>query len=92
MQEDGNFVVYNNPDHQSNHAIWATGTNGKGHGPYHLKMQADGNLCLYDNHAKCHWASDTYHKGSAPYKLTVQGNGELAIIDSHHQSIWTSKK
>lgn len=43
MQDDGNLVMYKHYKWESQHAVWATGTNGKGFNNY-VRMQDDGNL------------------------------------------------
>jgi len=48
-------VVYDS----NNAPTWASGTDGKGEGPYKLKMQKDGNLVLYDANKEATWASGT---------------------------------
>ena len=62
MQGDGNFVVYKHVDGETT-AIWASNTNGKGEGPYCLKMQEDNNLVVYDSNGSPTWASNTMCKG-----------------------------
>lgn len=61
LQDDGNFVIYKTSDFRSHNAIWASNTHGKGHKPYRLTCQEDGNLVLYDHHNKPLWASDTWN-------------------------------
>ena len=55
MQTDGNFVVYS-----GGHALWATGTNGRGQ---YLCFQNDGNLVVYAGAFDCggyaYWGSGT---------------------------------
>jgi len=59
MQDDGNFVVYFVQGHPSGHyngfAKWATGTNGHGVPPWHITLQADGNLVLTDGSGAEQW-------------------------------------
>ena len=62
MQDDGNLVMYRHYRWESQHAIWATGTNGKGFNNY-VRMQDDGNLVIYDGNDKPVWASNTNGKG-----------------------------
>jgi hypothetical protein len=57
MQGDGNLVLYENGV-----AKWASGTNGKGSGPYSLSMQTDGNLVIYASTGAI-WASNTVGQG-----------------------------
>jgi hypothetical protein len=57
MQSDGNLVLYENSS-----AKWASGTNGKGKGPYNLNMQTDGNLVIYGSTGAI-WGSNTVGNG-----------------------------
>lgn len=84
MQTDGNFVIYDGPP------IWASGTNGKGVGPYRLVMQTDGNLVIYDSGGRATWATGTNGKGVAPYLLKMQTDRNLVIYDSNSSPIWAS--
>lgn len=90
MQNDGNFVIYKHRNTDDQEVKWASDTNGKGEGPWHLRMQADGNLVVYDSGDEATWASDTNGKGEAPYKLKMQDDGNLVIYDSQKEVIWAS--
>jgi hypothetical protein len=57
MQGDGNLVLYENGV-----AKWASGTSGKGSGPYSLNMQNDGNLVIYASTGAI-WGSNTSGQG-----------------------------
>jgi hypothetical protein len=57
MQRDGNLVFYNSNGNGA--PIWASGTCGRGTGPYKLIMQNDGNLVIYDADSKPIWATNT---------------------------------
>ncbi len=54
MQNDGNFVLYND----AGQPAWATGTFGSFTNPY-LELQDDGNLVIYHNGRTPIWASGT---------------------------------
>jgi len=56
MQGDGNLVAYNS----NGIPKWATGTNGKGVGPYTLKIQNDKNVVLIDSSETVQWSTDTH--------------------------------
>jgi len=90
MQKDGNLVLYNSDHFVSPNAIWSSGTNGKGHGPHHLRMQEDGNLVVYDSHNKPTWSSDTYQKGPYGHTLIMQDDGNLVIYDGDKKPAWAS--
>ena len=66
MQNDGNFVIY--PSNSTggppsitpfSGAKWASGSAGKGKGPYRLVMQSDRNIVVYDGNNNPVWASGT---------------------------------
>jgi len=90
MQDDGNFVIYNGTNFQSQNAVWASNTGGKGSAPFHLAMQNDGNLVVYDRYNKPTWASDTWGKGQAPYKLVMQDDRNLVVYDRFNTATWSS--
>ena len=57
FQEDGNFVLYQQP---GKNPIAATASNSTGRRPFTLRFQTDGNLVVYEGGgSKALWASDT---------------------------------
>lgn len=90
MQSDGNFVVYVSPHFVSANALWASGTHGKGVGPFKLVMQSDNNLVVYDSKGTPTWASGTHNRGSQPAKLIMQNDGNLVIYDGGNRAIWAT--
>ncbi|CAF0820191.1 unnamed protein product [Didymodactylos carnosus] len=80
LKADGNLVVYQK--------IWSSGENENGEGPYHLKMQNDGDLCIYDSQNKCIWSSETRNKGNPPYNLVMQDEKQLCILDRDNRPTW----
>lgn len=90
MQEDGNFVLYKSLPWIPANAILTTGTDGKGTAPYHIKMQNDGNLVLYDFNMTPLWASHTMNKGTAPNALILQEDRNLVIYDKDRQATWAT--
>jgi len=90
MQDDGNFVIYNGTNFQSQNAVWASNTGGVSTGPFHLSMQNDGNLVIYDRNSKPTWASNTWNKGSAPYRLVMQDDRNLVVYDRNNTATWAS--
>jgi hypothetical protein len=46
-------------------------------GRWHLKMQQDGNLVLYDRSNTAIWHTHTFGKGQAPFRLDMQSDGNL---------------
>jgi len=91
MQEDGNFVVYKSNNFVPSNSVWSSGTHGKGTAPFHLIMQSDANLVIYDKNNKAIWASDTYKKGKFPCNLLIFDNGNMGIIDGEQNLIWEAK-
>ena len=90
MQPDGNFVVYQGSLFVQGNAIWASNTQFKGTGPYHLDMQKDGNLVIYDKDNKPTWASLTYNKGQNGYRLVMQDDRNLVLYDGTNKALWAS--
>jgi hypothetical protein len=85
MQDDGNLVIY-----EKNGAYkWATGTNGKGTGPYRLMMQTDGNLVIYDSKNAAIWATGTNGKGGN--MLTVTDDKNVVMSSNSNPKIWSSR-
>lgn len=88
MQEDGNLVVYNGNDWTPQHAVWASGTNGKGKKPHLFVMQADGNAVVYDAHNHPMWASDTWsHKESRAVRIQLTNEGKLQLLNAKGDSV-----
>jgi len=83
MQGDGNFVLYD----EHNKPLWASGTNGKGHG-IHLQNQYDGNLVLYDRENRAVWATGTNGKSNSQH-LIVQDDGNLVLYNGS-APIWAT--
>lgn len=91
IQDDGNFVVYSMKDKDNvKNAIWNSGTNGKGKGPYRVTMQEDGNLVVYDSTNAALWNSQTNGKGTPDYKLIMQDDGNLVVYDKTGKATWNS--
>ena len=90
MQSDGNFVVYVSRHMVPANALWASGTHGKGVGPYKLVMQGDNNLVIYDKRNTPTWASGTHNRGTRPAKLIMQSDGNLVIYDAANRAIWAT--
>lgn len=62
---------------------------------YFLKIQDDGNLCLYvSSHfvpKNIIWSSNTNNLGNLPYYLRCQNDGNLCLYDKTEAIIWSSK-
>jgi hypothetical protein len=57
---------------------------------YHLSMQYDGNLVIYDNFNIPKWASNTVTGRHEDYNLIWQDDGNLVIYDIHKKPIWAT--
>lgn len=96
LQEDGNFVLYVSPHFSGKNALFSTGThkNGSkgGKGPFHLVLQKDHNLVLYDSEEenRALWASGTKGRGKGECKLIMQDDGNLVLYDKDEAAIWSS--
>ncbi len=84
-QTDGNLVLYR----QDGSVVWDSKTNGKGVGPWTLKVQSDGHLVLYDKNGTTTWWTGRYGAGVAPFKLTVQDDGNLVETDKNGWILWS---
>ncbi len=85
MQPDCNLVAYQQP---KNSAYWASNTAGKG-SSCTARMQADGNLVVYDKSNKALWSS-----GSAGHPGTTLGlgdDGNIVLADGT-RVIWAANK
>lgn len=72
FQDDGHICLY-----LSELFVWGTGTNGTS--AQRMTMQADGNLCVYDNQNHCIWESRTNHHDGENLRLQLQDDGNLCI-------------
>ena len=74
----------------SGHAVSNTAWAGPIRGPYHLVMQDDCNLVLYDTAGKAIWlrSHETATKGCY---LAVQDDRNVVIYDANHKPGWESK-
>ena len=91
LRDDGNFVIYVSSHFVPSNIIWQTGTAGKGHGPYRLTAQEDGNIVLYDHKNTSLWSSNTHGKGNAPYTLLLTDEGNLEWYGALGKLQWESK-
>lgn len=86
VQSDGNFVLY-----CSGHAIWNTGSNGRGTAPYRADLQSDGNFVLYDAHGAAVWNSNSQGRGHGPYHVVVQDDGNTVMYDGSNNPVWSTE-
>lgn len=90
MQLDGDFVLYKDLGEKKKSRVWSTGTSGKGTGPYHVELQHDGNLVLYDNIGAKLFTTEVKEHGQRPHHLIVENGGHLVIYDAKDEPIWSS--
>ena len=74
MQEDGNIVIYADPDKPGRRPIWSSKTNGKAINDG-LIFQKDGNLTLYNSEGQPIWATMT--NNTEVQKFTIQNDGNF---------------
>ena len=91
MQEDGNFMVYKSPNFLPANGLWSSGTKDQGTAPFHLIMQSDANLVIYDKNNKATWSTETHKKGKFPCSLCLSDSGSLAIVDADFKMIWETR-
>lgn|GEM_PF-515130 len=58
------------------------------HGKYHLNVQQDGNLAIYDANNALQWTSGT--NASNPIRATLQKDGNFVIYDGTNAQIWST--
>jgi hypothetical protein len=80
MQNDGNFVCYD----QSGHAFWAAGT--WGHPGSYIVVQDDGNLCLYSPNNNLLWQSGTNQN----WDPMIIDTGDVSVGTGNHMQSWAS--
>ena len=81
MQTDCNLVVY-----KGRHALWASGTNGKGDNCWAV-MQGDGNFVVYDGSHKPLWASGTNGRNGS--FIIAQNDGNVVVYQGS-RPFWAS--
>ena len=81
FQTDGNLVEYTS----SNHAVWASGTSGRG-GAF-VVFQTDGNVVIYNAANQAVWASGS--TSSHPASLSIGSDGTLVATNTSGQWIWS---
>jgi len=90
MQDDGNFVVYNNKEFNVHNAVWDSKSYGVGQGPYRICMQTDGHLVIYDGNNKPIWGNGTYNKGIQDGFLIMQDDRNLVLYDKYGKPYWAT--
>merc|ERR1711937_174950 len=88
MQTDQNLLIYaDNYDGQNGDGPKATWATGKARSDAYLKLQGDGNACLYGG-GKAKWCSNTVGKGS--HHLKMNNGGNLCLYSSSGVPLWCS--
>jgi len=80
-QEDGNLVLYHNPEHC---AVWATNTSWAGDG--WTDLTEDGDLVVRNLCGTSVWRSDT--AGLGVQWLVVDDDGGVALLDEAGEPVW----
>jgi len=83
MQTDGNLVVYD----ANHHAVWASGTNGKGPA-LRAVIQTDGNFVVYDVNHHAVWSTGT--NGFQDVRGRGQSKGFFGDIASAVENVYNS--
>jgi hypothetical protein len=107
VQNDGNFVLYGDASHPlfASNTFWDSTNSGQFYGQtktegttisspnynYHLSMQTDCNLVLYNASWSAIWASNTSGNGSSCH-LDMQTDGNLVLYkySGHNTALWNS--
>ena len=86
VEEDGNLVAYNSPDHAADGKWWEAGTAGRGS---QLTLIGGANLT-----AGMELGADEYIHNldtSTPHMLVLQGDGNLVIYSPGQVPVWSSE-
>ena len=90
LREDGNFVIYVSSHFVPSNIVWQTNTAGKGHGPFRLAAQEDGDICLYDSNNHVLWSSGSKGRGMHPFTLLLTNEGNLEWYGAKGKQQWES--
>ena len=96
LENNGLLVVYKlyyNPF--SKEKIWETNNYFncyKSNNSFHLSMQMDGNLVIYDKNHTVFWDSGTNGKGRPKQYLKISDNGKLRIKDDIKLRLWKNRR
>ena len=95
IQSDGNIVLYK-VDVDPWIDLWASGTTGKGNGPYTMTMQSnDNHLILHDTNSKVICAPNVYigndglDWATGGY-ATLQTDGNFVVYDGYDNVMWST--
>ncbi len=88
VQQDGNLVLSKWIGDNPAVILWSTQTNGSIENPYHLDLQKDGNLVLYDYKDQPLWASNV--TGFKPRSLELQEDGNVVLYDADNMPRWAT--
>ncbi len=87
MQEDCNLVLLNVENAIVGGPLWSSGTAGLG-SDCEMRLQADGNLVVYDGLGQARWASGT--SGTAGAELRLQADGNMVVYNGAGEALWAS--
>lgn len=89
MQSDGNFVVYK-LESGTKTAVWSTGTGGNPNA--FLRIQADGNIVVYNSSSSAIYSTGTNHGLAYNYVFSLLNNGYVQLKKNNTNVIWISLK
>ena len=91
MNGDGNLVLHEQ-DALSQYSIvkWKSNTQGQGTRPYHLTMQADNNLVIYDSQSNPLWETYTSNQGAPEVKAKLHNDGNFVVYDGQGVALWST--
>ena len=100
MQENGNLVLYSRPSVPSrpHTELWATNTGvpyGMTNIPFHLILQTDGDLVVYDSKGSPFWSTGKRRFGDDRakwgHRLILQNDRNLVLYTAAGLAIWGTK-
>ena len=83
MNGDGNIVLHQQDMQSGDYSIveWKSDSQGQGTAPYHLIMQGDNNLVLYDSLNTPLWETYTSGHGTSGGKAQLHDDGSFVVYD-----------
>ena len=91
MQGDGNLVLHRR-DWESQYSIvkWASNTRGQGTPPYHIVIQKNNNLNIFDSQRNKLWETYTNHQGAPGAKAKLHDDGIFVVYDGNGVALWST--
>lgn len=94
MESNGNLSVYTTVNGVLTNKIWSTSTTTfpSSDGPYHLELNSDGRLAIFNAKNTMTWESQTLRITGSPFVLTMQNDGNLVLSDTYNNLVWSSQQ